>query len=428
IGVLERRPRSRATRRRVGTRPRSSRTIGRTSKMNAFVASRVCWTMPTSCPISAWAWEGSRSRSRSTIWACRTMLVRLWAGPSCMARAISRRRSSWAASTSRETAGGSGVFVSSLSAVLWGTAPPMEARSNSALYRLRLSLNRVRTLRLPSRTSTCDSMMAERRVRAISGAVCCPSAPSVSKPDAVLSLSSVCERFVSWWAASFRACWTSPSISPISLVRRSTSRRARSAISSIESGSASRATRGSVLGHTDPALAHGVDDGLSAVVDAQFAQDAGHMVLDGLFADREGVGDLLVGHSLGDVVQDFYLARREGREDRRGFLAVDGKLAELLEDAAGDGRLGKDLVVDEVLARCDAADDRNQVGRGHVLEDERGRACLDGVEESVLVLVDCQNDDPRRRQLALDSLCRLDATGRRQREVHQDDIGRELDR
>ena len=152
------------------------------------------------------------------------------------------------------------------------------------------------------------------------------------------------------------------------------------------------------------------------------------MVLDGLFADREGVGYLLVGHALGDVVQDLYLARREGRKDRRGFLAVDGKLAELLEDTAGDGRLGKDLVVDQVLSGRDAADDRNQVIRGHVLEDEGGRACLYRVKERVLVLVDGQNDDPRRRQLALDSLCRLDATGRRQREVHQDDIGRQLDR
>ena len=44
-GIPARRPRSRAARRSVGTRPRSSRTIGRTSKMNVFVASRVRWTI-----------------------------------------------------------------------------------------------------------------------------------------------------------------------------------------------------------------------------------------------------------------------------------------------------------------------------------------------------------------------------------------------
>ena len=44
-------------------------------------------------------WPGRVVTSRSTIWAWRTMLVRLWAGPSCIARAISRRRSSWAPSS-----------------------------------------------------------------------------------------------------------------------------------------------------------------------------------------------------------------------------------------------------------------------------------------------------------------------------------------
>ena len=47
-GTPARRPRSRAARRSVGTSPRSSRTIGRTSKMNDFVASSVCWTIATS--------------------------------------------------------------------------------------------------------------------------------------------------------------------------------------------------------------------------------------------------------------------------------------------------------------------------------------------------------------------------------------------
>ena len=55
-----RRPRSRAARRSVGTSPRSSRTIGRTSKMNDFVASSVCWTIATSWRTSPPAFAGSR--------------------------------------------------------------------------------------------------------------------------------------------------------------------------------------------------------------------------------------------------------------------------------------------------------------------------------------------------------------------------------
>src|SRR4051794_38871262 len=65
----------------------------------------------------------------------------------------------------------------------------------------------------------------------------------------------------------------------------------------------------SVLRHLDPALAHRVHDGLGPVVDGQLAQDRAHVVLDGLLADRQGIGDLLVGHALGDVVEDLDLAR-----------------------------------------------------------------------------------------------------------------------
>src|ERR1035437_4170586 len=200
-------------------------------------------------------------------------------------------------------------------------------------------------------------MTTERLVRAISWSLSSSWAPP-SFPDD-LPFSTAWARFCSWRVASGRAWLTSSSISPISRVRRSTSRLARSAISSSGSGRGSMATCGSVLGHSDPALAHGVDDGLRAVVHAELAQDAGHVVLDGLFADRQGVGDLLVGHALGDVVQDLHFARRERGEDRGRFLAVDGQLGELLENSARDGGLGENLVVDEVLAVGDAADDRD---------------------------------------------------------------------
>jgi WD40 repeat protein len=67
------------------------------------------------------------------------------------------------------------------------------------------------------------------------------------------------------------------------------------------------------------------------------------MVLDGLLADRKGVGDLLVRHSLGDVVQDLDLARGKRSEDGGRLLAVDRQLAELLQNAARYGWLGEDL-------------------------------------------------------------------------------------
>ena len=58
--------------------------------------------------------RGALLSNRSTIWAWRTMLVRLCAGPSCIWRAISRRMSSWAVRIIRETPGGTGAPCSTL--------------------------------------------------------------------------------------------------------------------------------------------------------------------------------------------------------------------------------------------------------------------------------------------------------------------------
>src|SRR4051794_25642547 len=232
------------------------------------------------------------------------------------------------------------------------------------------------------------------------------------------------------------------SISPSSVSRRASSSAMRSDSAGSVSGVVAEATasvivvsfawdidsNGSVFRHPDPALAHGVDHGLRPVVHGQLAKDRAHVVLDGLLADRQRVGDLLVGHALGDVVEDLDLARREWRKDRRRILPVDRELAELLEDARGDGGLREHLVVDEVLAADDTPDDRDEVVGTDVLEDERRGAGLDRVEEGVLVLRLGEHDDPAGRQLALDPLGRLDAARCREREVHQDDVGGGLER
>src|SRR4051795_4551191 len=161
------------------------------------------------------------------------------------------------------------------------------------------------------------------------------------------------------------------SISPSSVSRRASSSAMRSDRAGSVSGVVAEATasvivvsfawdidsNGSVFRHPDPALTHGVDHGLGPVVHGQLAKDRAHVVLDGLLADGQRVGDLLVGHALGDVVEDLDLARGQRREYRSGILPVDGQLAELLEDARGDGRLGEDLVIDQILAADDTSDD-----------------------------------------------------------------------
>src|SRR3954467_12308402 len=169
-----------------------------------------------------------------------------------------------------------------------------------------------------------------------------PDAVAAAVADASFSAPAV--RRVSCRSASVFACAMSRSISPSSVSRRASSSAMRSDRAGRVSGVVAEATAsvivisfawegiGSVFRHPDPALAHGIDHGLGPVVDGQLAKDRAHVVLDGLLADRQRVGDLLVGHALGDVVEDLDLARGEWREDRSRILPVDGELAELLED------------------------------------------------------------------------------------------------
>src|SRR6478735_4739682 len=277
--------------------------------------------------------------------------------------------------------------------------------------------------RLPSSTWTCETMSAARWVTSTSWALSSAAvAGSSVVPDAVAaavaaaSFSPAAVRRVSCRSASVFAWAMRRSISPSSVSRRASSSAIRAERAGRVSGVVAGATvsvivrvvrlrggwTGSVFRHPDPALAHGIDHGLGPVVDGQLAEDRAHVVLDGLLADRQRVGDLLVGHALSDVVEDLDLARRERREDRGGVLAVDRKLAELLQDPGRDGWLGEDLVVDEVLAADHPPDDRDEVVRADVLEDERRGARLDRVEQRVLVLRLGEHDDPARRQFALD--------------------------
>src|SRR4051794_8091973 len=71
---------------------------------------------------------------------------------------------------------------------------------------------------------------------------------------------------------------------------------------------------------------------LGAVADAELAEDAGEVRLDGLLADPQGRGDLLVHLALGDEARDLELRRRQ-------LVAAGGLLAQDLA-AAGEGRRG----------------------------------------------------------------------------------------
>src|SRR5215217_1544784 len=61
----------------------------------------------------------------------------------------------------------------------------------------------------------------------------------------------------------------------------------------------------------DEAAADGVARQLDAVAHAELLEDVRAVTLDGLLADEQQVGDLLVGVGLGDQLDDLLLARRE---------------------------------------------------------------------------------------------------------------------
>ena len=142
------------------------------------------------------------------------MLVSDWAGPSCIDRAISRRRSSWADSTTRESVGGQRRHRARRPR----RAPPRSsARPRRRAGRrgaVRASRWRASALRLPSRTSTWASISTARRVWRDERAVGLGQLLDRRAADPrVSSFSVAATRRCSWRPASARAWPTSMSIS-----------------------------------------------------------------------------------------------------------------------------------------------------------------------------------------------------------------------
>src|SRR5262245_35779797 len=70
--------------------------------------------------------------------------------------------------------------------------------------------------------------------------------------------------------------------------------------------------RRAVLVEAEPAVHRRIRDRPCPVLDAELVQDGGDVVLDGLAAEAQAVGDLLVAHAGRDEAQDLHLAVREG--------------------------------------------------------------------------------------------------------------------
>jgi hypothetical protein len=170
-------------------------------------------------------------------------------------------------------------------------------------------------------------------------------------------------------------------------------------------------------------VAEGVDDGLGAVVDGEFTEDRGDVVFDGLVGDGEDAGDLFVAVALGDAVEDFDFAWGQWREDAFGGGLHLREFPELVENARRDKRAGEDVLVDQVFAAGNFAQEFDDLFGFDVFGAVGGGADADGVEELFVVLVHSQDDDASLGVTAFEDAGDFKTAHLGHIDVDQDDIG-----
>src|SRR3954454_3842518 len=156
------------------------------------------------------------------------------------------------------------------------------------------------------------------------------------------------------------------------------------------------------------------EGGLGPVGHAYRLEDAGQVCLDGALGDTEAAGDLLVGQSLPDEVEDFTLTGGQpvGGSGRRLLLPAD-----IEQDAC---RL-------RVQRRLPCRRHPYGVGdlcRVTVLEQVAGRACLECVEDALAVGERRQDDDVDVGRVGQDAPGCFDSVDLGHRQVHQIDVRR----
>ena len=83
--------------------------------------------------------------------------------------------------------------------------------------------------------------------------------------------------------------------------------------------------------------------------------------------DKQSLRDLIIGHALGDMLQDLDLPRREGVQPS-DFPVIVGSVSEFCDEAFGDTRL------DQGSAVLDCVDGSNEIVGRRVFEEEAAGA------------------------------------------------------
>ena len=166
------------------------------------------------------------------------------------------------------------------------------------------------------------------------------------------------------------------------------------------------------------ALLHGEQHELRRLVDAERAHQVRAVHRDGVHAEVEHHGDLLVRLAVRDELQDLLLALRQPvvrvvrSFERAGLDRAD-------EDA-------RELGAEVLLAGRDRADRARQVGLDRVLQDVALHARVERVPHVLLVGVHAEDQDAARGPLLQHLDRRVQPVHLRHGHVHDDDVGFEL--
>ena len=156
---------------------------------------------------------------------------------------------------------------------------------------------------------------------------------------------------------------------------------------------------------------------LDAVVHLELAQGVLHVVLHGAVREHEPLGDLLVGHALGDHPQDLGLALGQRGLRRVGLRpAALVEPSELAEHQSGEPRREHGVPV------CHPTYGVEQLGPRRRLHEVAGRAGLHRVEHVGLLAGGGQDEDASARILLEDLRGHLHAVRAGDLEVQHDDL------
>jgi len=168
----------------------------------------------------------------------------------------------------------------------------------------------------------------------------------------------------------------------------------------------------------DQAVVNRVQRQFEAVGDTELVKDIVQVIFDGLFGDKKLFANFLVAETLGDELNDFFLAVAEQRlfAARPGFAGLRKRLHDF----------GSHAIVEPDFAGVNAMDTFHQEIGGGLLQHNTARAKAHGADHVAIIFRSGQNDNARRQCIEIDFLKDGKAIFIRHTQIEEKNIGLEL--